>query len=145
MSQRGQTALDRLCADAVSCSCAEHQVLWSDCVLRMSCRQIQRILLSRLHLPPGIGPKLCQVSHMPALLAGAAAANSILPPSCVNWLHCTQRAPCATRCSAPKNSTVAAVHRYVWEAVSHEVGHTLGLSHDGQTGGPAYYEGQGSW
>eukprot|EP00775_Hariotina_reticulata_P009441 gene9441-9606_t len=35
--------------------------------------------------------------------------------------------------------------RYIWEAVSHEVGHTLGLSHDGVTGGSAYYQGQGDW
>ncbi len=31
------------------------------------------------------------------------------------------------------------------EAVSHEVGHTLGLSHDGVTGGPEYYEGHNGW
>lgn len=32
------------------------------------------------------------------------------------------------------------------EAVSHEVGHTLGLSHDGQTGtGNGYYYGHGNW
>ena len=30
------------------------------------------------------------------------------------------------------------------EAISHEVGHNLGLSHDGVTGGAAYYQGQGS-
>jgi hypothetical protein len=30
------------------------------------------------------------------------------------------------------------------EAVSHEVGHNLGLSHDGVAGGAAYYQGQGS-
>ncbi|MFL6159521.1 MAG: zinc-dependent metalloprotease family protein, partial [Marmoricola sp.] len=29
--------------------------------------------------------------------------------------------------------------------ISHEVGHTLGLSHDGVTGGSAYYAGQGNW
>ena len=33
----------------------------------------------------------------------------------------------------------------IGEIVSHEVGHTLGLSHDGMTGGAAYYAGQGSW
>lgn len=31
------------------------------------------------------------------------------------------------------------------EAISHEVGHTLGLSHDGVTGGAEYYAGQGNW
>jgi hypothetical protein len=35
--------------------------------------------------------------------------------------------------------------KYVWEAASHEVGHTMGLSHDGVTGGAAYYQGQGDW
>ncbi|MCA9266308.1 MAG: hypothetical protein KDA60_20750, partial [Planctomycetales bacterium] len=30
------------------------------------------------------------------------------------------------------------------EATSHEVGHTLGLNHDGQTGGVNYYEGHGT-
>lgn len=30
------------------------------------------------------------------------------------------------------------------EAISHEVGHTLGLSHDGLAGGPTYYDGHGS-
>ena len=35
--------------------------------------------------------------------------------------------------------------KYVAEAASHEVGHTLGLSHDGVTGGSAYYSGQGNW
>lgn len=33
---------------------------------------------------------------------------------------------------------------YVAEAVSHEVGHNLGLSHDGTTSGSAYYAGHGS-
>ncbi len=31
------------------------------------------------------------------------------------------------------------------EAVSHEVGHNFGLSHDGTTNGVGYYEGQGNW
>jgi hypothetical protein len=31
------------------------------------------------------------------------------------------------------------------EATSHEVGHTLGLLHDGVVGGTAYYAGQGNW
>lgn len=31
------------------------------------------------------------------------------------------------------------------EATSHEVGHTLGLNHDGVTGGASYYSGQGNW
>jgi PKD repeat protein len=35
--------------------------------------------------------------------------------------------------------------KYVAEAASHEAGHTLGLSHDGQTDGSAYYAGHGSW
>jgi hypothetical protein len=28
---------------------------------------------------------------------------------------------------------------------AHEIGHTLGLHHDGVTGGPEYYDGQGNW
>jgi PKD repeat protein len=35
--------------------------------------------------------------------------------------------------------------KYVAEAISHEVGHTLGLSHDGQTNGTGYYQGHGDW
>jgi hypothetical protein len=35
--------------------------------------------------------------------------------------------------------------KFLWEAVSHETGHTLGLFHDGVTGGAAYYSGQGDW
>lgn len=35
--------------------------------------------------------------------------------------------------------------KYIAEAISHEVGHTLGLSHDGTTTGEAYYSGQGNW
>ena len=31
------------------------------------------------------------------------------------------------------------------EAASHEVGHTLGLLHDGIEGGAGYYSGQGNW
>jgi hypothetical protein len=31
------------------------------------------------------------------------------------------------------------------EAISHEVGHSLGLSHDGTTNGSSYYSGQGNW
>ncbi len=31
------------------------------------------------------------------------------------------------------------------EAISHEVGHNLGLSHDGISGGAEYYTGQGNW
>ncbi len=34
--------------------------------------------------------------------------------------------------------------KYVWEAVSHEVGHTVGLSHDG-TATTGYYSGHGDW
>jgi PKD repeat protein len=35
--------------------------------------------------------------------------------------------------------------KYVAEAVSHEIGHTLGLAHDGQTNVTAYYAGHGDW
>lgn len=35
--------------------------------------------------------------------------------------------------------------KHIAEAISHEVGHTLGLYHDGKTGGTAYYQGHGSW
>lgn len=35
--------------------------------------------------------------------------------------------------------------KYVAEAVSHEVGHTLSLSHDGLTTGAAYYGGHANW
>ena len=34
--------------------------------------------------------------------------------------------------------------KYVAEAITHEVGHTLGLHHDGASGGTEYYEGHGS-
>jgi PKD repeat protein len=35
--------------------------------------------------------------------------------------------------------------KYVAEAAAHEVGHTFGLSHDGQTNGTAYYQGHANW
>ncbi len=35
--------------------------------------------------------------------------------------------------------------RYIAEAASHEVGHTLGLYHSGQTTGVEYYAGHGDW
>lgn len=35
--------------------------------------------------------------------------------------------------------------KYVAEAASHEVGHTLGLNHDGTTTGSEYYEGHANW
>ncbi len=35
--------------------------------------------------------------------------------------------------------------KYIAEAISHEVGHSLGLSHDGVSGGADYYSGQGNW
>lgn len=35
--------------------------------------------------------------------------------------------------------------KYVWEAISHETGHTLGLFHDGYTDLGEYYGGQGNW
>lgn len=34
--------------------------------------------------------------------------------------------------------------KYIGEAISHETGHNLGLSHDGTTSGTVYYAGQGS-
>ncbi len=35
--------------------------------------------------------------------------------------------------------------KYTAEAASHEIGHTLGLRHDGQTNGTEYYAGHGNW
>ena len=35
--------------------------------------------------------------------------------------------------------------KYTSEAISHEVGHTLGLTHDGQTNGTEYYQGHSNW
>jgi PKD repeat protein len=35
--------------------------------------------------------------------------------------------------------------KYTAEATSHEVGHTLGLNHDGQTNGTEYYQGHANW
>lgn len=35
--------------------------------------------------------------------------------------------------------------KYIAEAASHEVGHTLGLYHDGTTAGVTYYQGHGNW
>jgi PKD repeat protein len=35
--------------------------------------------------------------------------------------------------------------KYIAEAASHEAGHTVGLHHDGVTGGSAYYAGHGTW
>lgn len=43
----------------------------------------------------------------------------------------------------PEN--LANSEKYIAEAVSHEVGHSLGLSHDGTTNGASYYSGQGNW
>lgn len=35
--------------------------------------------------------------------------------------------------------------KYTWEAVSHEVGHSFNLYHDGVSGGSAYYSGHAGW
>lgn len=35
--------------------------------------------------------------------------------------------------------------KYIAECASHEAGHTVGLQHDGVTGGSAYYGGHGNW
>lgn len=35
--------------------------------------------------------------------------------------------------------------KYIGQAASHESGHALGLTHDGQTNGSSYYTGQGNW
>jgi hypothetical protein len=35
--------------------------------------------------------------------------------------------------------------KYVTDVIAHETGHTLGLFHDGVTGGSAYYPGHGNW
>lgn len=43
------------------------------------------------------------------------------------------------------SSNLSNSERYIAEASSHEVGHTLGLSHDGRSGGTQYYQGHGSW
>jgi hypothetical protein len=45
--------------------------------------------------------------------------------------------------AAHDDGAAAAACRYVWEAISHEVGHTLSLSHDGRNlpeGYEAYYQ-----
>jgi hypothetical protein len=34
--------------------------------------------------------------------------------------------------------------QYMWEAASHEIGHNMGLYHDGDQSTP-YYEGHGIW
>jgi hypothetical protein len=41
-------------------------------------------------------------------------------------------------------AAVPVLCRYVWEAVSHEIGHTLGLSHDLDASG-TYSQGVGNW
>ncbi len=40
---------------------------------------------------------------------------------------------------------LAGYAKYIAEAVSHEVGHTVGLMHDGVTGVTEYFEGHGDW
>lgn len=41
--------------------------------------------------------------------------------------------------------SLSSTEKNIAEAISHEVGHTLGLSHDGKTDGTEYYAGQGNW
>jgi cation transport regulator ChaC len=63
-------------------------------------------------------------------------------------LHATPCSYCEVMRGALQGAVLRAVllHiRYVADATSHEAGHTLGLSHDGVTGGSAYYSGQGNW
>jgi hypothetical protein len=41
-------------------------------------------------------------------------------------------------------AAAAVVLQYMWEAASHEIGHNMGLYHDGDQSTP-YYEGHGIW
>jgi hypothetical protein len=40
---------------------------------------------------------------------------------------------------------LANMEKYMAESASHEIGHSLGLYHDGQSGGTEYYAGHGNW
>lgn len=53
--------------------------------------------------------------------------------------------PSDTPCFVFPAQLGAGNEKYVAEAASHEVGHTLGLNHDGQTNGTEYYQGHGNW
>lgn len=55
------------------------------------------------------------------------------------------RASSDTPCFVFTAQLGAGNEKYTAEAASHEVGHTLGLNHDGQTGGSAYYQGHSNW
>lgn len=50
-----------------------------------------------------------------------------------------------TPCFVFSNNLGPNVEKYVAEAASHEAGHTVGLNHDGVSGGDAYYAGHGDW
>ena len=43
------------------------------------------------------------------------------------------------------SNMLASNEKYIAEACSHETGHTLGLNHDGISGGAVYYEGHANW
>src|SRR5436309_3550495 len=79
-------------------------------------------------------------SNAPAAENAGTIAEAPLPYSQTFLLHSR---PSATRVITQQLGPND--EKDIAEAASHEVGHTLGLSHDGVIGGTPYYAGQGNW
>ncbi|WIA31341.1 hypothetical protein OEZ86_002242 [Tetradesmus obliquus] len=95
-------------------------------------------------IPPAEDTKQAYISHV--CIGGNGAGTGYEGAGGVGYINTLSNPYMQPALVFPKNLGPD-IPKYVWEATSHEIGHNLGLSHDGTTGAAAveYYDGQGDW